>query len=61
MTLLELAVGGVITGIVIWAGVAFINSNQKRQMRSALELKANSEMQEFFAQLRKTMVKVAAN
>ena len=61
MTLLELAVGGVITGLVVWAGAHFMESSNRRKTRSALELKANIEIQEFFAQLRKSMTKVAAD
>ncbi|GEM_PF-1475896 len=59
VTLLELAIGIAITGAIIWAGMAFMGQNQKRKVRTNLEIRALAEMQEFFSQLRATLVKIA--
>jgi len=59
VTLLELAIGIAITGAIVWAGIAFMDSSNKRKARTSLEIKASSEMQEFFTQLRKNLGKIA--
>jgi len=58
MNLIELVIGIVISGIVIFFGVSFVRSTNRSQNRAALDGRAASEMQEFFSQIKKSMTKV---
>ncbi|MBM4303754.1 MAG: prepilin-type N-terminal cleavage/methylation domain-containing protein [Deltaproteobacteria bacterium] len=58
MNLIELVIGIVISGIVIFFGVSFVSSTNRSQNRAALDGRAASEMQEFFSQIKKSMTKV---
>jgi type II secretory pathway pseudopilin PulG len=58
MSLIELVVGFIISGIVIFFGVSFLSSANRSQARAALDGRSASEMQEFFSQIKKAMSKV---
>lgn len=59
VSLIELLVGGMISAVVVLGGISFISSNQKTQMRLGLKNQASSEIQEFFANRKKSIAKVA--
>lgn len=59
VSLLELMMGMVVSGLVMWGGMHWLSSSQKTGVRTALKMKASSELQEFFSNRKKSVSKVA--